>query len=429
MFKKISGVLIFVLAFTILLGQEKEDKFLLLKIGDPKYKDKILEISIKSNYSMKIGDIPWSSIYSIEKGRAIPFSEMIREMKKSRLIYIGESHNSLPMHDIQLRIIQSIYKQDKNISLGLEMFPVGSQEILNKWSLGILSKEEFIREARWYVNWNFNFGFYEKIFEFAKENRVPLYALNIPRTIIRKIRMKGWEALSEGEKKNVPKPDLTHKDHRTLIRAIFESTELPPQMKGKDLDMAFEGLYRAQSAWDEVMAFNTLRALKYDGKKMIVLAGSGHLLYNLGINRRAFEQSQLPFNTVISLPIPEEKESVEVSRSLADYIWGIPEEKRPAFPSVGLSFKKFDGLENLVIERKPIEGASKGRDFEKGDIVLSVDGKTFSDINLLRMYLAQFTWGDEVKFRLLRNAQEREVSLKFQLPEKFSEKKDEKINK
>lgn len=409
------------LSVSLFNGQEKEDKSLLLKIGDPKYKDKIIEISIKSNYSVKIGDIPWSSIYSIEKDRAIPFSEMIKEMRESRLIYIGESHNSLPMHDIQFRIIQALYKQDRNISIGLEMLPVDSQEVLNKWSLGILSTNEFIREARWYINWNFNFGFYKKIFEFAKENRIPLYALNVSRAIIRKIRMKGWEALSEEEKKIVPKPDLTNEDHRTLIRTIFESTEIPHQMKGKGLDMAFEGLYRAQSAWDEVMGFNTLRALKKDGRKMIVLAGSGHLLYNLGINRRAHEQSQLPFKTVISLPISKEKESVKVSRSLADYIWGFPEEERPAFPSVGLSFKKFNGLENLVVERKPIGGVSKGSDFKKGDIVLSVDGKAFKDINELRIYLAQFTWDDEVMFRLLRSAQEREVTLKFLYPERDDE--------
>jgi len=83
-----------------------------------------------------------------------------------------------------------------------------------------------------------------------------------------------------------------------------------------------------------------------------------------------------------------------------------------------LSFKKFDKLDNLVIERKPIDGISKNANFEKGDVVLSVDGKSFFDINELRIYLAEFNWDDEVKFCLLRNAQQLEVLLKFQPPEK-----------
>ena len=120
--------------------------------------------------------------------------------------------------------------------------------------------------------------------------------------------------------------------------------------------------------------------------------------------------------------IPDDKENIQVSRSLADYVWGLPEEGKPAFPSVGLRFKMFDGLENLVIERKPIDGVAKGANFEKGDVILSVDGKRFSDINVLRVYLAKFSWGDQVSFCILRNAQEIEMVLKFEQVENEAEK-------
>ncbi len=403
--KKITAISIFLLTFSILCGQEEEDKILLLKIGDKKLKDKTINVSA-------------GKIYSAREGSHISFQKMIKEMKESEFIYVGETHNSLPMHDIQSKIIQALYEQDRNLSIGLEMFPVSFQEALNKWSMAILSQDEFIRESRWYINWNFNFGFYEKIFELAKNNKIPLYALNAPRAIIRKIRMKGWSKLSEDEKKAVPKPDVSHEEHRILIRTIFESLELPHQMKGGGLDMVFEGLYRAQSAWDEVMAFNALQSREREGRKMVVLAGSGHLLYNLGINRRAYEKNRLPLKTVICVVIPEGKKSIKVTRSLADYVWGIKEEKMPIFPSIGLRFKKFDRLDNLVIERKPIDGISKNANFEKGDVILSVDGKSFSDINELRIYLAEFNWDDEVKFCLLRNAQQLEVLLKFQPLEK-----------
>lgn len=407
-FRKIILILILALAFSLLRGAEEEDKILLLKIGNEKLKDKTMDISA-------------GKIYSLREGTPIPFSKMIKEMREGHFVYVGETHNSLPMHEIQLKIIQALYEQDRKLSVGLEMFPVSFQEVLNKWSMGILLRPEFIRESQWYVNWNYNFGFYENVFKFTKENKIPLYPLNVPRAIIREIRLKGWDSLSEEEKKMVPLPDLSHQEHRSLIRAIFESTELPHQMKGKGLEMAFEGLYRAQSAWDEVMAFNALQAQEKEKGKMVVLAGSGHLIYNLGINRRAYAQSSLPYKTVICVVVPEDRESVKVSRSLADYIWGIPEEKLSAFPSVGLRFKKFDGLQNLVIETKPIDGVAKHADFEKGDVVLSVDGKSFSDINELRIYLAQFKWNDEVEFILLRNAQEIKVLLKFHPLERKNE--------
>jgi uncharacterized iron-regulated protein len=369
--KKITVIFVFLLTFSFLYGQEEEDKILLLKIGDKKLKDKTMDVTAGKVYSARVGS-------------QIPFQKMIKEMKESEFIYIGETHNSLPMHDIQSKIIQALYDQNRNVSIGLEMFPVSFQEA----------------------------------FELAKNNKIPLYALNAPRAIIRKIRMKGWEKLSDDEKKIIPNPDVSHEEHRVLIRAIFEAAELPHQMKGAGLDMVFEGLYRAQSAWDEVMAFNALQSQRRAGRKIVVLVGSGHLLYNLGINRRAYEKSRLPFKTVLCVEVPEGKESIKVARSLADYVWGISEEKIPAFPSVGLRFKKFDRLDNLVIESKPIDGVSKNANFEKGDVVLSVDGKSYYDINELRTYLAGFKWDDEVKFCLLRDAQQIEVSLKFRPPEK-----------
>lgn len=403
-YKKVSILVIFLIAVSILYGQE-EERVLVMKIGNKNLKEKIMPVSA-------------NKIYSAQKGKAVSFSEMVKEMAESRLIYVGETHNNLLMHDIQLKVIQALFKEDKNLIIGLEMFPVSFQEALNKWSLAILSPEEFIRESRWYENWNYNFGFYQNILDFAKQNKIPLYALNVPRSLIRKIRMKGWEVLSPDEREMIPQPDLSHQEHRDLIRTIFESSPTPHQMKGKGLDMAFEGLYRAQSAWDEVMAYNAVQIVDRENKKMVILAGSGHLLYNLGMNRRAFEKSQLLFKTLICVEVSKEQRSTEVSRSLADYVWGIEEEERPAFPSAGLQLKKLDGLENLVIESQPIESVARSADFKKGDVILFVDGKPFSDINELRMYLAQFGWSEEVKFRILRNGEEIEIALKFLPPEK-----------
>jgi S1-C subfamily serine protease len=84
---------------------------------------------------------------------------------------------------------------------------------------------------------------------------------------------------------------------------------------------------------------------------------------------------------------------------------------------MGLSFKVFDGLENLVIERDPIGGIAKGQDIKKGDVVLEVNGTAYTCINTLRIYLSRFTWGDEVKIRILREAEEIEVTLKFEMTE------------
>ena len=165
------------LSATLVFGGE-EDEILRLKIGDDTLKEKMMAI------------FP-GEIYEATSGKSISFAEMIQGMAKSRLVYVGETHNSLEMHRIQAKIIQGLFDQDRDLTVGLEMYPVGQQEALNKWSLGILSEEGFIRDGLWYVNWNFNFGFYQDIFKVVKKNALPLYALNVPRDIITKVRMSG----------------------------------------------------------------------------------------------------------------------------------------------------------------------------------------------------------------------------------------------
>jgi uncharacterized iron-regulated protein len=393
-------------------SQDEPGKSLTLKIGDPRFKNQTVEVTA-------------GSILSAETGKAVAFEQMIKEMRPVPFVHIGETHDSLPIHELQARIIRALYEQDRNLAVGLEMYPVTRQEPLSKWSLGILTEAEFIRDGLWYTTWNQNFAFYRPILAYVKANAIPVYGLNAPREVISKVRMKGWDALTAEEKAIVPKPDLSHPEHRQLIRTIFESSHLPPAMKGAGLDAMFEGLYRGQSAWDEVMGANAVRVQKIEGRKVVVLVGSGHLLYNLGLNRRAFEKSKLPFKTVVAVFVPKGKTAVTVSRSLADYVVGIAEEERPAYPSIGLALKKFEGLDNPVVDSKPIDGAAFGQDFEKGDVVLAVDGQAFTEINELRTYLAAFDYGAEVKFRILRTGVEKDVTLKIreQAPPLPAEKK------
>ena len=379
---------------------DKPDPTLTLKIGDPALKDKVMEIGA-------------GEVLSGRTGRPVGFDRMIDEMMAARIVHVGETHNSMPMHEIEFQVIRALYAKDKHLAIGLEMVPVTLQEALNKWTEGILTKEEFLREVRWYVTWNFNFGYYEKIFDFAREHRLPIYALNAPREVITKIRMRGWDTLTDEEKAYFPgQPDTTNQDHRILIRTVFESADIPHAMMGPGLDQVFEGLYRSQSAWDEVMGANAVRAAQAEGRRVVVCVGSGHLLYNLGLNRRAYEMSKLPFKTVIAVEVPAGKKILPVSRAIGDYVFGLAEQDKPAFPTIGLGFKKVENLENLVVDAKPTEGAASRADFDKGDIVLSADGRAYSDINELRMELAKLRCGGEVKFKVLRAGQVKDVSLK-----------------
>ncbi|MDD8030592.1 MAG: ChaN family lipoprotein [Acidobacteriota bacterium] len=398
--RKLLGIIFLTVFLSIVLMAEDQDKSLTLPLGPPALRGKYLEVVA-------------GQLYSARSGKVVTFEQMVKDLKKVRLVYAGETHDNQEMHDWQVRIIKSLYNQDPNLGIGLEQVTVDLQPILDSWAAGKLSQEEFLRQINWYLTWNFNFGYYQKIFNLAKEKKIPVFALNVPRDLITKIRKQGYQAMSEEEKKLIPPLDLNYEEHRLLIRTVFESEEIPPQMKGNSLEAMFESLYRAQVAWDETMGLNVIRAAETTGCRMVVLAGSGHLIYNLGLNLRASRLSRLPSATVIGVVVPENSK-LKVSRGLADYIYGVKKKDYPDYPAPGLSLKKVEGLSNLVVNADPKEPLTKEARFKKGDVILSVADKHFDDPNELKIFLAGFNWGDEVEFQVLRNGEVVTINLAFE---------------
>ena len=241
---------------------------------------------------------------------------------------------------------------------------------------------------------------------------MPLRALDSPRVVDAQFRMRDGKVLPGEGKPAVPKLDPAEEEERLLLRKSLESSDMPAAIKGAVLETMFEDLYRAQAAREADMAALAIQVQKREGRKVVVLIGTGHLMFGLGFHRLVREASGLPAKSVVAVGIPEGRPSITVSRTLADYIVGIPAEKRPAYPEIGLAFKPVPDPSKLVIANKPTQGAARGFDFEENDLVLSVDGRTFSDVDELLIYLAGIPWGGEARFRLLRHGVERTVILK-----------------
>jgi uncharacterized iron-regulated protein len=396
---------LYVLAFGFVLSAplltQEVDPRLRLELGDPRFKQQTV-------------DVAPGQIISRESGRPMPFGTMIRDMRSVAFVYVGEAHDSLPTHELQARIIQALWEQDHHVAVGLEMIPAARQEALSQWSRGLLTEEEFLRKTGWYTNWGFPFGLYRSIFAFAKEHEIPLYALDTPREVVARFHVQDGKVLSEEAKAARPEPDPAEEESRALLRKGLESMKMPAELKGAVLERMFEDLYRTQVERESDMAGRTVRAHGLEGRKVVVLIGSGHLLFGLGVDRFVRTTSGQPSRSVVPVVVPKGRASVAVTRSLADYIAGVAAEERPAFPSIGLSFKPAPDASRLMVALKPDDGAARGQDFEAGDIVLAVDGQVFSDVDALLVHLAKVPRGGEVRFRLLRAGVERTVVLRIE---------------
>ncbi|MBE9545317.1 MAG: ChaN family lipoprotein, partial [Proteobacteria bacterium] len=70
-------------------------------------------------------------IYDLENNKEMLMSEAISDLKKNRIILVGESHTNQNHHFAQLNVIQSLNEAGVQVAIGLEMFRNDSQQALD----------------------------------------------------------------------------------------------------------------------------------------------------------------------------------------------------------------------------------------------------------------------------------------------------------
>ncbi len=258
------------------------------------------------------------TIVDTASGQSITFDQLIRELGKVRVVYVGERHTESAHHKIQLQIIQALVKNKTKISVGMEMFDHTYQDRLNQWSAGEFEWPEFLKQVHWYANWRFDDTLYKDILIYVQSRRIKLIGINIPFNIPPKIAVGGIGRLRSAERALLPDQiDTSDAEHRAYVEKIFKMHKI----KGRN---DFENFYAAQCTWEDGMAQTIADHLGQE--TMVVLAGNGHIQRKYGIPNRALARTQAPFRTVYLATV-----KMEVSRQDGDFIWVTP--LKPTMPS------------------------------------------------------------------------------------------------
>jgi uncharacterized iron-regulated protein len=376
-----------------------QEKSLHLAVGDPARKDKEAPVVL-------------DGITDTRSGEVITPSELPKRLAGVRLLLVGESHTDMDFHRSQLRIVEELVRAGRPVFLGLEMYPYTEQRFLDPWVNGQLSEEQFLQTSRWYENWGYNWLYYRDLFLFARDHKVRMFAVNAPRDVVTAVRKKGFKNLTPDEAAHIPTDiDTSSADHRTLFKSFFESGD--PLHSGVT-DEQWDSMIAAQATWDATMAFNTVKALKENGGPdtiMVVLAGSGHVVYGLGIQRQAARHFDGRIATVVPVNVRDEDghDIKTVQASYADFVWGLPAQSGPLYPSLGLSTNPVEGEKALkvilVSEKTPAEKAG----VQVGDVIVSLDGMPVPDKETLNRLIASKRWGDEAVLTVKRGSETKEL--------------------
>ncbi len=241
----------------------------------------------------------------------IRLEDMIREVKGSRIIFVGETHDSERDHRLQLDIIKGLDRADVALAVGLEMFRTDSQKELDEWTKGEMGLDEFLKVYG--RNWNIPWSLYRDIFLYARDRRIPMVGLNVPEVITKKVSREGFSSLTDDELKQLP-PGISCDVDREYMDYIRKAYRIHAAA-----DSSFVHFCEAQMVWDKTMAWNLTEFLKKNPKKtVVVLAGIGHS-WKRGIPDQFGKLSGLPFRVVLP-EVPEHVTRTTILSQDADYV-------------------------------------------------------------------------------------------------------------
>jgi uncharacterized iron-regulated protein len=333
---------------------------------------------------------PAGEIVSLDLRAVSTLQGIIPQLAARRVVLVGETHDRYDHHLVQLEIIRRLHALHPRLAIGMEAFQQPFQSLLDDYVAGRISEAELLRGSEYYRRWRFDFRNYKPILDFAREQRLPVVALNLPTELIARVGEVGIEGLTEVERRQLPSEiDRSDSAYEARLHEIYRRH---PAVNGH----GFENFLDVQLAWDEGMAEQAASYLReHPDTLLVVLAGSGHLAYGDGIPRRLARRIELDSAIVLNgWDGPPEA-------GLADFLL-FPE--RQTLPPAG----KFGALldqeeEGLTVNLCLADSPCKAAGIKSGDLILSIDGTAISDMTDLRLA----TWfrkpGDTVTLKIRRN--------------------------
>lgn len=246
----------------------------------------------------------------VEDRQRVDVKYMIEELSDTPLIFLGESHNVAAHHELQLEVLKGLKAQGKKLAMAMEMFEESAQPALDAWSAGKVPEYAFRKVYEW--NWRLiPWEMYRDLMLFARDNGIPVIAMNAPREVVQAVARNGFEALSDKQRAMLP-PDVdasASDDYLLFMRSNFPS-------HGKDGE-ALRKIAEAQLLRNMVMARRVKEYLQlHPDTTVVVIAGGGHAMGTRGI---AAELGKGIAYKIVLPPVPPFTEE-NVTSADADYL-------------------------------------------------------------------------------------------------------------
>ncbi|HET8824439.1 MAG TPA: ChaN family lipoprotein [Terriglobales bacterium] len=329
-----------------------------------------------------------ASFDAINLDTAVGLDKLAAQLAAKRVVFIGEIHNRYDHHLNQLAIIRRLHELKPDIAIGIEYLPRSTQPQVDNYIAGRTTEQEFLRAAAYYRNWGYDYRLYAPIFRYAREQHIPVVPLNVPNTLPSAVAKVGITGLSEEQARELPRErEPADGAYRARLRAPFEA-------HGATKPGDFDHFVEAQLVWDEGMAEGAAAYLSANpARGLVILAGSGHVVFDSGIPKRLERRTHATYVTVIN-----SGEAIEPG--IADYILLSKLQHLPPAGVLGIIPEEKNG-ECQIGSLSPA-GAAARAGLKKGDTLVTINDQNIGNTADVHLALWDKKPGDTVRIKIRR---------------------------
>ncbi|MGF1612674.1 MAG: ChaN family lipoprotein [Gammaproteobacteria bacterium] len=326
----------------------------------------------------------------LEPGTLSTLDGMVAQLAGKRVIFIGENHDRLEHHLVQLAILSRLYQRRPALAVGMEFFQIPFQRYLDEYVAGRLDDSGLLEATEYFDRWGYDYRLYQPILQFAKTHGLPVVALNASNELVKKVSEGGIAGLAPSDRAQLP-ADMAPADahYRARLRSVFD---LHPTGERKE----FGRFVEVQLLWDEAMAETVAKYLQRHAKRsLVVLAGNGHLAYRSGIPDRLQRRIEVDDAVVLN------GADSGIEPGIADYVV-LPESR--ALPPAGRLGVLLDAASDTV-RIKALDAGSAGAaaGVRSGDILVELGGRSIGTLADVKIALWDKLPGERVLARVRRD--------------------------
>ncbi|TGK32401.1 hypothetical protein EHQ12_02705 [Leptospira gomenensis] len=216
------------------------------------------------------------------------------------ILILGEEHDDVKGHRIRLDWFKKISSKIP-VVLSLEMLEKDQQKTIDEYLSGQIGERAFLNSLKLWPN---HLRDYQPFLQFAKENRIPVSASNVPRKYVNLVSTSGLEELFKIRSVFLPPKYLIRKfsqpDYESKIRNTLR--EHPGAVQDEGLVRRFVD---AQYLWDAGMTDSIANAFLTRGRKVIHINGRFHSDQGFGVT---FRLRELGFRVLTVSMFPQRSE-------------------------------------------------------------------------------------------------------------------------